>query len=186
MGVNQPTSERNLDGYGSPPILWERVVERLDQGITQAPGTGGPERHTAWLTTVRPDGRPHVRPVGALWVDGAFYFNSGASTRKARNLAADPHCVISVATRGFDLVVEGEAVKVTDEATLQRLAAAYATHGWAPTVRDGAFYAEFSAPSAGPPPWDLYELRPTRVYALGAGDPVGATTWDFEPAGRPG
>jgi hypothetical protein len=186
MAVNQPTSERNLDGYGSPPIAWAQVRERLDAGISQAPGTGGPERHTCWLTTVRPDGLPHVRPVGALWVDGAFYFNSGPSTRKARNLAADPHCVISVATRGFDLVAEGEAARVTDEATLERLADVYAAGGWAPTVRDGAYYAEFSAPSAGPPPWNLYELRPSRVYALGTGDPVGATTWDFEPAGRPG
>jgi len=61
-------------------------------------------------------------PLGVLWVDGAFYFNAGPTTRKARNLAQDPHCVITVATNGFDLVVEGEAAKVTDDARLQRIA----------------------------------------------------------------
>ncbi len=56
---------------------------------------------------MRPDGRPHVTAVGALWVDGKFYFTSGAATRKGRNLAANGHCVITVALDGLDLVVEG-------------------------------------------------------------------------------
>jgi hypothetical protein len=178
MAVNQP-AVRNLDGYGAPLIPWARVRERLDKGFTQAPGSGGPDRHTCWLATVRPDGRPHVMPLGALWVDGAFYFNSGATTRKAINLAANPHCVIAVATHEFDLVVEGDAVKVTDEAKLQRIADVYAAEGWSPTVRDGALYAEFSAPAAGPPPWDVYEVRPATVYGLGTAEPYGATRFRF-------
>jgi nitroimidazol reductase NimA-like FMN-containing flavoprotein (pyridoxamine 5'-phosphate oxidase superfamily) len=177
MAAKEPLAERNLDGYGAPPIPWTRVRERLDQGLTQAPGTGGPDRHTCWLATVRPDGRPHVMPLGVLWVDGAFYFNAGPTTRKAKNLAHNPHCVITVATHGFDLVVEGEAAKVTDDAKLRRIADAYASGGWQPTVRDGALYAEFSAPSAGPPPWDVYEMRPATVFALGTAEPYGATRW---------
>jgi hypothetical protein len=179
MAVKEPTAERNLDGYGAPPIPWTKVRERLEEGLTQAPGSGGPGRHTCWLATVHPDGRPHVMPLGVLWVDGAFYFNAGATTRKARNLAHDPRCVITVATHGFDLVAEGEAARVTDDARLQRIAEVYAAEGWQPTVRDGALYAEFSAPSAGPPPWDVYEMRPTAVFALGTAEPYGATRWRF-------
>ncbi|HZD69650.1 MAG TPA: pyridoxamine 5'-phosphate oxidase family protein [Actinomycetes bacterium] len=179
MAAKEPISEQNLDGYGAPPIPWTRVRERLGQGLTQAPGTGGPDRHTCWLATVRPDGRPHVMPLGVLWVDGAFYFNAGPTTRKARNLAHNPHCVITVATHEFDLVVEGEAAKVTDDAKLQRIADAYAAEGWQPTVRDGALYAEFSAPSAGPPPWHVYGVTPATVFALGTAEPYGATRWRF-------
>lgn len=179
MAAKEPVAERNLDRYGAPLIQWTRVRERVEEGISQAPGTGGPDRHTHWLATVRPDGRPHVMPVGVLWVDGALYFNAGAATRKARNLAHNPHCVITVATHAFDLVVEGEAARVTDGAKLQRVADVYASHGWHPTVRDGALYAEYSAPSAGPPPWDVYEVTPARVFALGTAEPFGATRWQF-------
>ena len=179
MAVTQLPAERNLDGYGAPLIPWTRVRERLDRGLTQAPGTGGPDRHTAWLATVRPDGRPHVMPLGILWVDGAFYFNSGAGTGKAKNLARNPHCVLTIATHDFDLVVEGDAEKVTGEARLQRIADAYRVQGWPATVREGALYAEFSAPSAGPPPWDVYEVKPETVFALGTAEPYGATRYRF-------
>ena len=83
-------SQRNLDGYGTPPIDWARVEAVLDSRLTQAPGTGGPQRHTVWLTTIDPDGRPHVRPVGVVQHDGSWYFTSGPATRKSRNLARDP------------------------------------------------------------------------------------------------
>ena len=185
MAEPKPVTERNLDGYGAPLIPWARVHERLEADLSQTPGSGGPDRHTCWLATVRPDGRPHVMPVGAIWLDGAFYFTSGAATRKGQNLAHDPRCVITVATHEFDLVVEGEAVKVADEATLRRVAAAYAAQGWQPTVRDGAFYAEYSAPSAGPPPWDVYQVTPATVFALGTAEPYGATRWRFQPESRP-
>ena len=179
MTVKEPLSERNLDGYDAPPIAWARVRERLDQGVTQPPGTGGPDRHTYWLATTNPDGSPHVMPLGVFWVDGAFYFNAGPGTRKARNLANDPRCVITVATHPFDLVVEGEAVKVTDDAELRRIADVFAAEGWESTVRGGALYAEFSAPSAGPPPWHVYEVTPTTVFALGTAEPYGATRFRF-------
>lgn len=54
------------------------------------------------------------------------------------------------------------------------------TGGWQPTVRDSALYAEYSAPSAGPPPWHVYEVRPTTVFALGTSEPYGATRWRFQ------
>ena len=179
MVAIQPKAERNLDGYGAPPIAWDRVRRRLDEGFTQPPKSGGPSRHTWWLTTVNPDGSPHVMPLGVLWVDGALYFNSGSGTRKSQNLAQNPHCALAIATEPFDLVIEGDARKVTDTATLERIAQAYARVGWNATVRDGALYAEYSAPSAGPPPWNVYEVKPATVYALGTDEPYGATRFRF-------
>lgn len=176
----QPVAEKNLDGYGAPQIPWDRVSGRLDQGFTEAPGTGGPGRHTCWLATVRPDGRPHVVPLGAIWENGVFYFTAGPGTRKAKNLAANPACVITVATHEFDLSVEGRAVKVKDEARLQHIAALFAAGGWEPSVRDGAFYAQYSAPSAGPPPWEVYELVPSTIFAFGTAEPFGATRFQFQ------
>ncbi len=90
------------------------------KGVTQAPDTGGPDRHTTWLTTINPDGSPHVTAVGAVWVDGAFWFQTGDGTRKAKNVARDERCTISVSTREFDLVVDGTGEKVSDQADVAR------------------------------------------------------------------
>lgn len=149
-GVKEPVAERNLDGYDAPMIPWAKVREQLETTIPQGPSSGGPDRHTCWLATTGQDGGPHVVPVGVVAVDGGLYFTAGPGTRKARNLARDPRCVVSVATHPFDLVVEGEARKVTDEAELRRVADVYASGGWPATAHDGALYAEFSAPSAAP------------------------------------
>src|SRR5690349_9340804 len=129
---------------------WSRVASRLEQGVSQAPGTGGPDRHTCWLATINGDGSPHVTGVGALWVDGAFWFETGEKSRKGRNLARDPRCTLSVATSEFDLVVEGEAHQVTDRQTVATLADVWAASGWPARVDDTgeALTAEFSAPSA--------------------------------------
>src|SRR5216117_2306600 len=106
------------DLYGTPLLEWARIEGRLDRGLTQAPETGGPNRHTCWLATINADGSPHVTGVGALWVDDAFWFETGELTRKGKNLARDPRCTLSVATHEFDLVVEGEAHKVTNPSTV--------------------------------------------------------------------
>lgn len=179
MGTDQPISQRNLDGYGTPPIEWSRVSEVLDSELTQAPGTGGPGRHTTWLTTTNPDGTPHVVPLGALPVDGVWYFTSGPSTRKSKNLDRDPRCVISVATDPFDLVMEGRGERVTDRDVLERVVTVFNAGGWPARVEDDAFTAEFSAPSAGPPPWYLYRFSPRTVFAFGTAEPYGATRFDL-------
>lgn len=170
--------EKNLDIYGDPPIPWSRPLSQLEAATKTA--EGDPEVHkTYWLSTVRPDGRPHMAGVGALWVGGKFYFTSGPGTRKSRNLAANPNCVISVALRDIDLVVEGRSAKVTDHATLERLAQRYAAQGWPARAADGAITAEYSAPSAGPAPWDLYEVTPMTAFGVATAKPYGATRWRF-------
>ena len=118
--------------------------------------------------------------MGALWVDGRFYFTSGARTRKSRNLAANPNCALSMVLKGLDLAVEGRAEKVTDPATLERLAARYAAQGWPARAIDGALTAEFSAPSAGPAPWELYVVTPVTAFGVATAEPYGATRWRFD------
>jgi hypothetical protein len=173
---------RNLaDRYGTPLIDWDRVTRRLDAGLDQAPGTDAPNRHTCWLATIDADGRPHVTGVGALWVDGAFWFETGRTTRKGRNLARDPRCTLSLSTVEFDLVVEGEAAVVTDPTIVAARARQWADGGWPARVDDSgtALTAEFSAPSAGGPPWHVYRLTPLAATAVLTVEPGGATRWNL-------
>ena len=122
----------------------------------------------------------HTSPASARsGTTDNFYIVTGARTRKGRNLAKNPNCVISVALKGLDLVVEGRAVKVTDDATLRRAAKLYVDQGWPVTVSDGAFTAPYSAPSAGPPPWDLYVMTPVTAFGVATAEPNGATRWRF-------
>ena len=173
---------RNLaDIYDLPLLDWSAVRARLDEGLSQVPGTGGPNRHTCWLVTVNRDGSPHVTGVGALWVDGSFCFETGEHTRKGRNLARDPRCALSVATQDFDLVVDGEARMVTDRATVAAMAERWADEGWPARVDESgeALTADYSAPSAGRPPWRVYRLAARRATALATVEPGGATRWNF-------
>jgi hypothetical protein len=171
--------QRNLDGYGTPAIPWEKVREVLASDFTQAPDTGGPNRHTPWLTTINPDGSPHLTPVGFVQLDGVWYFTSGPGTRKSRNIAADPRCVVSVATRPFDLVIEGTAERVTGADQLRSVAEKYNDDGWPARVEGDAVTAEYSAPSAGPPPWHVYKIVPETVFAFGTAEPYGATKFEL-------
>ncbi|MGH8985999.1 MAG: pyridoxamine 5'-phosphate oxidase family protein [Acidimicrobiia bacterium] len=174
MAAREPVSEERIDIYDLDVIPWRRAREALEG----AAGT----RTTHVLSTVGADGNAHAVPVGAIWLDDSFLFSAGEGTRKVRNLAHNPRCVVTVSLPDIDLVVEGDAAKVTDDATLQRAAAFYNEHGWSPTVRDGAFVAEYSAPSAGPPPWNLYQITPVTAFGVLTVDPGGATRWRFEVA----
>jgi hypothetical protein len=173
---------KNLaDVYELPLLDWVDIEARLEHGFTQAPGTGGPDRHTCWLATIDPDGSPHVTGIGALWAHDAFWFETGDGTRKGRNIARDARCTLSVAVDAFDLVVEGEAHRITDPELVADLAARWAAGGWPCRVDDTgvALTADFSAPSAGPPPWFVYRITPRTVTALATVEPGGATRWRF-------
>ena len=100
-----------------------------------------------------------MTPVGFVQLDGVWYFTSGPGTRKSRNIAADARCVVSVATHPFDLVIEGSAARITDADELRSVADEYVREGWPAQVDGDAFTAEYSAPSAGPPPWQVYKSR---------------------------
>jgi len=159
-------TQENLDIYGHAEIFWSAALEPLEEGRV--------ERY--WLATVGPDGQPHLAGLGARWVDGRLYFVSGARTRKSRNLEGHPECVISAQLPELDLALRGVARRVTDEDTVARLAAHWADTGWPARANGSAIEADYSAPSAGPPPWDLWVLEP--VSAVGVG-PAGAMRWRF-------
>ena len=126
--MSEPVKTKNLDDqYGSAALPWSRARDLL---ATQTPH----ENLTFFVGTVRPDGRPHAAGVGAIWVDDALWFVSGPRTRRARNLAANPACSVSVRLRGLDLTMEGEAHRVADPETLERVAAVYREGGWPATV----------------------------------------------------
>jgi hypothetical protein len=173
---------RNLaDLYNLPPVDWTLITAQLGEGLTQAPDTGGPSRHTCWLATINDDGSPHVTGIGAAWVESTFWFETGALTRKGRNLERDPRCTLSLATHDFDLVVEGEAHKVLDPIRVAAMATHWANEGWPARVDASgvALTADFSAPSAGPPPWFVYRLSLRTATALLTTAPGGATRWTF-------
>jgi general stress protein 26 len=122
-----------------------------------------------WITTVRPEGRPHVTPLIGVWHDEALWFCTGAEERKGRNLAANPQVVLTTGRNdwnaGLDVVVEGEAVNVRDETRLRAVAEAYeAKYGsdWHFEVEDG----EFTSEGHGAP---VFEVAPVTAFAFAKG-----------------
>src|SRR5947209_14263301 len=111
-----------------PPVAWDDIVETIGAG--SPPASDAHNTRTTWLTTLNEDGSPHVTAVGALWMDGTFWFQTGAGTRKARNVARDPRCSIAVSIRDADVVLEGNATRVTDADAVARAAKAWADNGW--------------------------------------------------------
>jgi Pyridoxamine 5'-phosphate oxidase len=167
--------------YELAPIDWDDAAATLPEGQA-GDADGGPGRYTAWLTTINADGSPHVTGVGARWDDGVYWIVSGRNARKGKNLERDPRCAVSLSTKGYDVVVEGTAELVTDSEVVAVVAARYAAGGWPCEVDESgaALTAPFSAPSAGPPPWHLYRVTPTKATALQVHGAGGATSWSFD------
>jgi general stress protein 26 len=134
MGGIEPTAELN-EGFSEPGAVarpWAEVAEVLAQ------------TEMFWLSTVRGGGQPHVTPLPAIWLEGTLYFCAGAHEQKAKNLQANPGCVLAAGANqfraGLDVVVEGTAAPVTDPARLQRLAALWKSKlDWDFAVGDGGF-----------------------------------------------
>ena len=164
---------------GLPTADWSEILEKLSAG--SAPDPAAYNARTTWLTTINDDGTPHVTGVGALWVDGAFWFETGDKTRKARNVARDPRCSIAVSIRDADVVIEGEAARVTDPAAVARLAKAWADSGWPaePDASGTGITAPFNAPTQGPPPWHIYRITPKSVIVVEQVEPGGLTRFQF-------
>lgn len=169
MAARIPITEKSIATHEATLITsWAEARERLA-------GAG-----EYWLATVREDGRPHVMPVLGVWVDDALYFTSNPNAQKAKNLAQNPYCVITTSVKGLDLVIEGKAVKVGDEAKLHRVAEAYADkYDWHVRIQHGAFDADYGAPSAGPPPYEVYEVQVIKGFGFDTNAPHGATRWQF-------
>ncbi|MCK0111999.1 pyridoxamine 5'-phosphate oxidase family protein [Ornithinimicrobium sp. F0845] len=173
MTTPTPTHERNLDTqYGGGPLTWETVSQAVAEDVQKM-------ETAVFLGTVRPDGRPHSAAIGAFWTDGEIFVVSGPGTRKSRNLAANPHCTLSVRTSVGDVIFEGTAARVTDAPTLERVAAGARDGGWPAQVEGEAVTAPYSAQSAGPPPWWVYRITYDTVFGVATSEPFGATRWSF-------
>src|ERR1051325_8248130 len=107
---------------GLPPVDWAAVAGKLDAGSAPAPDAAN--SRTTWLSTVNEDGSPHVTAVGALWLDRALWCETGAGARKGRNVARDPRCSIAVSIRDADVVIEGDAARVTEPGAVAGIARA--------------------------------------------------------------
>ncbi|MFC9326143.1 pyridoxamine 5'-phosphate oxidase family protein [Kitasatospora sp. NPDC057015] len=154
---------------GAHPTEWPEARDRLAAA------------ELYWLSTVRPDGRPHVTPLIAVWVAGALHFCTGGDERKARNLAHNSHCVLTTGTNtlhaGLDVVVEGVAVRLADDAALRTVADAYvAKYGdeWRFEVRDGYFLS-----SDGNDP--VFRVEPVTAFGFRKGE-YSQTRWRFGPS----
>src|SRR4051812_44321434 len=163
---------------GLPPVDWAAVVEKLEARSVPAPDALN--ARTTWLATVNEDGSAHVTAVGALWVDGSFWFQTGA-TRKGRNVGRDPRCAIATSTLDADVVMEGDARHVTDPAAVARLAKAWADQGWPaePDESGTGITAPFNAPSQGPPPWNVYRIEPRSATVVLSAEPGGLSRFRF-------
>ena len=140
------------------PISWEATRAAIESA------------QLFWISTVRTDGRPHVTPLVAVWLDDALCFSTGPGEQKAHNLNANPHVALTTGTNdwraGVDVVVEGRAVRVTDTARLRRLADAWARK-W-----DGRWHYEAGDEGFRNPGHDtvmVYAVSPDKVLAFGKG-----------------
>jgi len=147
---------------------WTEAITQLEQA------------QVFWLSTVRPDGRPHVTTLLSVWLDGALYFCTGASERKAKNLEHNPHCILTTGCNSFDtgldIVVEGDAVRVTDAAKLTRIADLYESKygsDWRFDVRDGGFNGASGNVAL------VFEIAPTTAFGFGKGASSSQTSWRF-------
>jgi hypothetical protein len=92
---------------------WSWAVERLEKS------------HNYWISTARPDGRPHLMVVWGIWWNGAFWFSTGPKTRKAKNIAAQPYCVVGTEKADEAVIVEGLATEIADRAEWKRMSEIY-------------------------------------------------------------
>ena len=160
MSSPAPTPELHI-GFSEPgavPTPWERVLDVI----------AGAELF--WISTVRADGRPHVTPLPTVWRDGALYFCTGPDEQKAVNLRANDQCALTTGDNrwkaGLDVVVEGRAERVIDDATLRTLATLWATKydgDWQYDAHDGAFHHEHGVAH-------VFAVRPRKVLSFAKGD----------------
>jgi general stress protein 26 len=162
-----PTVEFN-EGFSAPGATarpWGEVAEALEKS------------EMFWLSTVRRDGRPHVTPLPAVWLDGRLHFCSGDAEQKSKNLESDARCVLATGANqfhsGLDVVVEGTATRVKDRAQLERLAALWKSKlDWDFEVRDETFGDPAGRTGL------VFGVTPAKILAFGK-DPYSQTRYRF-------
>ncbi|WP_433544716.1 pyridoxamine 5'-phosphate oxidase family protein [Streptomyces sp. CA-294286] len=151
---------------GAPPAQWAETRSMLA------------EAELYWIATVRPDPRPHLTPVAGAWHDGALWFCSQPHERKVRNLVVNPRCSLMTGTNrlgvGTDVVLEGSALRVTEEKRLQEAAEVFRDKYGAQWdyVVDGDMLSGSVGRSY------AFAVAPRTVFAFTKG-PVAQTRWRF-------
>ena len=180
MAADEPRAKNLAELYELAPLEWADVRRTLQTNLDQEPGTGGPDHHTFWLSTVDADGRPHMTAVGAFWMEGRYYFSGGPRSRKIRNIERDARCALGVAVHGYDVALEGRAARVTEDGVLQRLAELFASGGWAPTLLPRAASCTTTALRApGRRRGTSTSSFPRMPMRSRTKEPGGATRWTF-------
>jgi general stress protein 26 len=175
--MNQPEPITTLSKFSSAdaePTPWSRGRRELR------------DAEVYWLSTVRPDGRPHVTPLLGILTGGALYFCTGADERKAKNLAHNPRCTLTTGRNtlgdGIDIVVEGEAIAVREHAELREVASVfeskYGAHFTAPTGTWFGLGDEIRAGSV-----LVYRVAPSTAFGFGKGMRFSQTRWCFTDPG---
>ena len=162
---------------GAAPRPWSEVLGVIERN------------DIFWLSTVRRSGRPHLAPLPAIWLDGSLHLCTGEAEQKAVNLRHEPRCALATGSSAFlsglDVVVEGLAERVVDDALLRRLAERWATKlDWTFEVVDGAFReprsdvagSDFEATGTA----IVFGVAPTKVLAFGKGEPFSQTRYLFD------
>lgn len=133
-----------------------------------------------WIVTVRADGYPHMTPLVAVWLDGSLHFCTANTEQKAQNLRKNPHMLLAAGSlqwnAGLDIVVEGDAIQVTDEDQLKRLASVWTTKWdgrWKFEISNGAFLGDDGTTIP------VFSVTPTRVFAFAEGPSFGQTCHKF-------
>ena len=173
MTDQAPIETTNLGRAEDTVIPWSRPRDLL--AASPPPDTPG-GHFPSYLSTVRPDGRPHATGIGVRWHDGDLYFLSSPGSHKSRNLAANPACAIAMRLDGLDLVLEGEAAPVDDPTIFTAVGALIRQSGWPVEVTSEGFTAPFGPRGGSPSPWRLYRFVFHTAIGQGA---EGATRWRF-------
>jgi PPOX class probable F420-dependent enzyme len=146
-----------------------------DEGTGLLPWSWAEERlaraHDYWVATVRPDGRPHLMPVWAMWHEGALWFSSSNRSRKATNLAADSRCTIATDDAAEPVVVEGVAEVVVGAAALGQML----------ELENAKYGTDYGMEMLDPALNTCWRVRPVWAFGLAAGDFTGSPTcWTWE------
>jgi hypothetical protein len=171
MTGSEPVGE--LGAFSSPGATappWAQVLKRLQ------------DAEVFWISTVRPDGRPHVTPLLAVWLEDACYFSTGPGERKAENLLANRQCVLTAGrdrfADGLDIVIEGTASKVEAEAELRGVADVFeAKYGPRFTSPEGTWFGLGDSIRAGGVL--LYRVDASKILGFGKGEQFSQTRWRF-------
>ena len=164
-GRKPKSSRPHMPGYGLPKgskglLPWSWAEQRLKKS------------HNYWITTVKPDGSPHTMVVWGLWLHGQFLFSTGSESRKARNLAKNPNCVVCTERADEAVVVEGVAQIVELPARRQLLARYGKKYKW-----DMTSMADDILSMKEP----VFAVRPRVVFGLSEKDfQSKSTRWKFE------